>query len=77
VVLVNGSGRELDPSFWNELAGTEWVEPSLVWLVETVGDPGESIPDGVRVIPLRNGGFSAEAAAEEILAHLELSKLRN
>jgi hypothetical protein len=77
VVLVNGSGRDLDPSFWNELAATEWVEPSLVWLIETVGDPGESIPDGVRVIPLRSGGFSAEEAVEEILAHPELSKLRN
>jgi hypothetical protein len=71
LLLVNGGGGELDRSFWDELATIEWVDPSMVWLVETSEGPEEATPESVRVISLwGSGGLSGPETVEAIMARL-------
>jgi hypothetical protein len=71
LLLANGGGGELDRSFWDELARTEWIDPSMVWLVETSEVPAEATPESVRVIPLwGSGGLSGSDAVREIVARI-------
>jgi hypothetical protein len=71
LLLVNGGAGELDRPFWDDLARTEWIDPSMVWLVDIAEEPAETTPESVRVVSLLGGGGpSGSEAVEEIVARI-------